>query len=384
MLKTFLDGPEDHLDYLDPDFSLDIARHLRRIYARPVDVRFRGAHVVLEPLLDQPMGLRQRIRAWRAAAAAHQYEGGVAWGADYFDVALVDAQKLGDPSAFAVLGLEQTHLHYVSHSIVSARDYALDALEAFSALPDATLPMAPDVSGFGLTLLWELATQHFLLEEHTIALDYVENARRLARSGESPHHREASIAWAAALIYRWLQRPIAALAAAREGTLLFERYQFGLPEERARMAVVLAEVAMDAAEHLSPTEDDVAGTMTVHLLEEASRYLYSALIGLARADDYLGLARARLVETRLSRLMQTAVDRETLYTEIEQIALVTGDRPLECQVWTERGDNLRASEQESGALACYRAALDAIARSDASAMGMWARRALLDAFKRGE
>src|SRR5581483_6830041 len=142
------------------------------------------------------------------------------------------------------------------------------------------------------------------------------------------------------------------------------------------MAVFFAEVALAAALHLSAREDGLEGTAAIHLYEEAGRRLEPALRELLLRNDSLGAARAYLVQARHSRHGDKPSDRFALYDELESFGVDTADHPLLCQVWTERGDDLRFLGKRSLAHACYYKALDAIRASDVVAMGAWARWAI--------
>ena len=384
MLDSFLAQPEDAEDRTDPDYSAAVGRHLQAIYRRPVATRFNDVQARLEPLLPQAMGVRQRTRLRYALGKSYLNARRATVAADHFDRALATAELLQDARAFATLALQQAHLHYLFYSMRSAQHFALDAQDAFRLVEDLT-PLdseaapAPDVLEFGLMLHWELATHAFFLEDYQAALDFLKKGYALARRSLQRQHREASLAWTAALVHRWQRRPLVALGHAHDALTLYDQHAFGSPEERARMGVFFAEVAMDAAQHLSSNQDDIAGTVADHLLEEAARRLQPALADLARLGDTLGFVRAQLVRARLSRLGGDPLDRWNLYQAIEELAVALIDHPLLCQVWTERGDQLSAQGRRTEALACYRLALDAIRPSDASAVGTWARRALLDA-----
>ena len=381
MLETFLDLPEDELDYLDPEYSDVISNVLQRIYARPKQRRFSDIHSRLETQLQQPMGMRQRVRLLHALASSYDNARRPSDAATSYDEALEDTQHLADPAAYAVLAKQQSHLHYVNYSIVSALDYALDARDAFMACLQMYFTPAQNVNDFGIALLWELATQSYFLEEHTEALAYLDEARFLTRKLETRSRYEASIAWTSALVHQRKGHPFVALGHAREALALYEQYQFGSVAEHARMAVVFTEIAMDAAQHVSADHENFEGTVAIHLLEDAGRYLEAALTDLSRVDDKLGLARAQVVWGRYSRFAGRQVDRWDLYEKVEALGQNLQDKPLLCQVWAQRGDDFLANNNDSAGYACYRQALDTLGNSDASVVGAPARQALVHAYQ---
>ncbi len=380
MLDSFLTRAADAYDLADLDYSEDVGRVLRRIYRRPEATRFNGVRTLLEPLLHLPMGVRQRARIhyWLGMAFLNARQGEMA--AEHFDRALAIAGMLVDAPAFAELALQQAHLHHVFYSMRSAQDFAMDARDAFRAIDQVDVVAADEVSShaieFGLSLLWELASHAFYMGDYQTALEYVAEGRALARRARTIHRRQASLAWAAALSYHWLRRPLVALTHAHEALALYDEHRFGSPEEQARMAVFFAEVALAAALHLSAQEDGLEGTAAIHLYEEAGRRLEPALRELLLRNDSLGAARAYLVQARHSRHGDKPSDRFALYDELESFGVDTADHPLLCQVWTERGNDLRFLGKRSLAHACYYKALDAIRASDVVAMGVWARWAL--------
>jgi tetratricopeptide (TPR) repeat protein len=377
MLETFLDRPEDELDPLDPDYSGFISSVLQRIYARPKARRFSGIHLRLEPQLQQSMGMRQRVRVLNALGRSYHDAHRASDAAANYDEALEDVAHLADTAAYAVIAMRQSHLHYVNYSILSALDYALEARDAFMSFLQMHLTGAQNVREFGLSLLWELATQSYLMQNYTESRDYLDEARSLAHTLNTRSPREASIAWTAAIVEQSNGHPLAALAHAHEALALYEQYHFGSEAERARMAVVFAEIAMDAAQHMSDDQDNFAPTIASHLVEEADRYLQGALKDLLRVDDKLGYARAQVIWCRYTRLAGRQIERWDLYQGVEDLGQRLEDKPLLCQVWTERGNEFLARDNDSAAYDCYRRALDALGTSDASVVGAPACQALI-------
>lgn len=380
MLDSFLARAVDALDLADPNYSEVVGRLLRMIYRRHETTRFIGVRTLLEPLLRHGMSIHQqaRIHYLLGMAAQHAYLGEVA--AEHFDRALTVAQTLDDAPAFASLALQQAHLHHVFYSMHSAQSFALDARDAFRTIDQVDIVAADEFSEdtleFGLSLLWELASHTFYLGQYHTALDYVAEGHTLARHSRKRHHREASLAWAAALCHHWLRRPLVAFGQAQEALKLYDEHHFGSPEEQARMAVFYTEVALATAVHLSAQEDGLEGTRTLHLYEEAGRRLEPAVRELLQDGDTLGSARALLVQARHQRLGDIPSDRFTLYDELETLGEATEDHPLLCQVWTERGHDLLFIGERSLAHACYSKAIDKLGASDVVAMKSWAQSAL--------
>ncbi|MGH2517132.1 MAG: hypothetical protein ACRDHP_15890, partial [Ktedonobacterales bacterium] len=320
------------------------------------------------------MSSRQQIRTYyQLARSRERNEPRVA--IQYLDEALSLALRQDDALAFAHLTARQGHLHYRQHSLVSAADYFADALDAVHAL---SVSQTPVDAAFELDLLWGLATQHYHLTNHEEAFRCLRAARTVAPFAPDTHEmrrRAASIEWTAALLQRWRGRFDMALAHALDAHERYESQQLGTLAERARLRILVANVALDVVEGAIPP-----GTEANERIVTVEHHLFHALAHSSAAEDRAAHMMALLAYVRYCRVSGASFDRLGAIALVDAFGRETSDRLLQCQAQTALGDELAFRHESEPALNAYRRALDVIAKSDAAVMGHRAQQALRRAY----
>lgn len=186
--------------------------------------------------------------------------------------------------------------------------------------------------------------------------------------------------WITALLLRWRGDAATglhhALAAADALAELSTTPSYG------RIQTVVAEIALDLAE-TAPAEGSHQGKTAYLML--ARPYIDRALARARRTgeQDEPGEGLALLTHVRYSRLSGEVSDGLGEIETVLRTAKWLNDVPLQGEAMTSMGHELAARGEEDQAMACYRAALDALALSEVPALGMPARRSLLLASEMG-
>lgn len=184
--------------------------------------------------------------------------------------------------------------------------------------------------------------------------------------------RAAGLEWTVALVHRWQGDAAGGLTHALNAFRVYdETDQTGA---LARLRIVIADILLDLSTgmdegRLNETRNSMLSSVGGHVLH--------ALIHTRTMNDRAGEGMAKLAYTRYNRAVHGNEDRLGVIASVERMAEEIGGINLLGQVHTARGDEFSALGEAGSARQCYTQALDVFAKSDARALAIWPRRALL-------
>jgi tetratricopeptide (TPR) repeat protein len=242
-----------------------------------------------------------------------------------------------------------------------------------------------------LKLLAQLASHYFLLGRFDLSSRSLHEAQTLAGAIEPPSAppsqppldqksletirlSTAAVAWTRALSHRWQGKLDEAYHQAESALGKYET--LGSVHSRSRLHVVIADILLDKVD---ATRIDTTATEFDLLARSARSHTTQALSLTAAAPDPAGEGMALLTLARLSRLVRWNESRHSLIESVIRRARALSDAPLLAQAYTALGEEFAVQAEHESAMTCFRIALDMLKHSDATAMAVWPRRALLRA-----
>lgn len=231
-------------------------------------------------------------------------------------------------------------------------------------------------SQFQADLHLRLASVNFELGLFRVASHHLDEATLVLRSaGSQAHLQAASLSWIQAQLLRWQGHLGSALEisvrAADELTLIAP------PDTSARMELVVAEIALDLAEHSSRGPGAPFSMARATYLDIASRYIQSAEEHTQQSVDPIGEMVALLARRRWQRLDRRGEGNLAVFESVARKAEALGDISVVGRAYTALGDELRDRGKRDAALASYHQANDILERQKFVALAIHPRRALL-------
>lgn len=372
MLRTLLFLPDTPIWRREPDYSYDVGAALYKAYAllaltSDQESLWLDLSQILSKIVPQRMA-RPQFRnvcflMGMVYAAQARYEEALAFLEDACDlsVEMEDVPAIADVTFLCgCLARNQLHLSEAAH-------YFEVALAAFQQLPDSEQRATADKQ-FDTWIQLTFAT--YYQAEYEKATHQLEHARRLLAQTSSQSLGKADIEWVEALLSRWRGDWDIGLHQARTTAEVISLHTSSASIVRAKLLV--ADIALDCVENRSPgTQHHVRAFIT-----EAAPYIHDAMTLARSAHDRAGLGLALLADARLSRLEGKDAPRVATIEAVFDLARQLGDTALLAQAHTALGDEFRDTGQQSAALLCYSATLDALAPSDIPAVGIQAQRQL--------
>ena len=372
MLDSSLDVPDDLRSRGEPGHADTVAAILMIAYGCLKLRLYRKACACVTHCLARPMSYRQRMRVFYVLAMSAVGERDLSAAAIFLDEALGLAIRLDDLGACAELAYLHASVSSERQEFGVAADYCDVSLEALHMLGDSA--NGPVDAAFELDVLVGLSVHDFLRGRYDTSMACVAEARRLIPLAPKRPLPAAAIEWMAALLDRWRGDLSGALRHAMAASEVYAGS--GALSLDARIQSVVADIALDLAESFPTDGPHHARDAFVELASPyAKRAVQLAREAQSAADEGLSLlTRARYRRAR-GRNTEGIPTIEAVAHQADQL----GDVPLLGQAHTALGNELAARGETEAALNCYRTALDVLARSDASAMAVWPRRALLRA-----
>jgi tetratricopeptide (TPR) repeat protein len=363
---------------LDKDYSPTVARALVRAYAdlrwgEPHLARFRSAADRVRPVVALPMSERQRIRVTFVLslepAAVGDYLTALFWLDQALEVALDLACRLPDDEDL----LDLLHVRgAINRALLRMNEAVEDYRDCLACLrAREQTPPQPSRPGFEVEVVAQIAGLEFFLARYATAEQLLAEARSLLPQVAPAPERdlaEATLAWLEANLYRWRGQPELALRPAAAAAEVYT--EASAPTSAARSQLLIADVALDFAEHL-PEGMDRYGMLTI-----VQPHLQLALELAAEAHDAIGQGMAELTHVRYGRVVGHTEDRIARIERVAHTARRHDDDGLRAQAVTALGDELTALGETESALNRYREVLVMLEGSEVPAMGVWARRAL--------
>jgi len=394
--------PDDPLWYTEPHYSFEIAYALHQAYTvitdsddkAPTerDATANGAKSAersrLQNLLTQyiakRMSAHQRISVYYALGRLNSIQEDYTQASRCVGIALELSQSLNDLDGCALLAyLHGTLVRYAQRFSEEARDYDLSFRflnEGGNNVPHADIVLE-------LEMLMRLAGSYFIRERYDISRRLLGEARQLVglASQEQRHNPQAlanirqdaaGLEWLAALLFRWSGEPERALRHALSASEVYTELQ--RPQLLGRIAIVIADIALDLADNSADTMMEQTMTRAQHVYTAlAEPYLRLALTTLPEVCDTPGESLARLTQVRFERMTRQITPRIATIEQVAQVARRRDDTLLLAQAQTALGDEFQLHGETESALSCYRLSLDTLRMSDGPALGVWARRRLL-------
>jgi tetratricopeptide (TPR) repeat protein len=381
MYDSLLRGPHDPLWQLEPDYSWSVATLLDAADKQLAIARATGDPNDYEPVIvyaqacvEQSHSLRQAVRAGYLVGNALAGMEDFADALECFDEALDGAARLGDWSAYVALTQHAGWASGQLYQYQSAAHYTALALRQLDAhANDRGVIVDPQAE---LDVIAAHASFQFMLGQFPSAVSALTRARvRAALTPATPLH-QMTVDWIEALLQRWRGEPARALALAQRAadtlassaTLARDVLSLG------RIRGIVAEIALDLAERYPIAVDE--HTRYVRLARRGLRDLSQIASG---AGDDAGRVLATLGRARLDRVTNRNVDRTRALERALRRARDLGDTALVTQALTALGHEFAARGESESARTCYRRALAQVDGTDLRAMGIFPRRALLQA-----
>ena len=178
------------------------------------------------------------------------------------------------------------------------------------------------------------------------------------------------------LLFRWRGEPELGLHCALAATDIFSQMPKSLASQLVvgRASSVVTDIAVDLANSFPSKPPSSACSAYVEL---ARPYIKQALQTARQINDAGGLHLALLVQARFDSVAGRKLNRVRTVEGVIQHAQKNSDKVLQAQGFTALGREYSGLGRQEEALHCYRRALDAVAGTDAPAMGVFARRGLL-------
>lgn len=369
--------PDLALWHADARYSVPVRLALVRAYSllqqAPRQIaRYADAMAVIEPVVEAPMSVRQRVRMYyvigMAFSGVRDYESALVW----LDKAVDLAYEQADPGDLLDLlylrgAVNRGALHY--------GEAALDYRE-YLAIAEGQGPFRPDALDTPITLdaILQLAGAEFFRANYTTAQRLLERAAPLL-----PYPPDSAVdsdrmlltgtyAWFQSQLYRWRGMPEGALLHAAAAARIYTEH--GSPASAARSQLVWAHIALDIAAR-APHEGERRFLATVALphIELAQ--------GLVReAGDPIGECLCTLIRTRMSRLAGQHEDRISAVEQVVRRGRLLDDEAVLAQAFTALGDELAAQGDLEAAVHRYRDVRMLLDGSEVPALEVWARRAI--------
>jgi tetratricopeptide (TPR) repeat protein len=333
---------------------------------------YRKACACVTHCLARPMSYRQRMRVFYVLARSAVGERDLSAAAIFLDEALGLALRLDDLSACAEIAYLHASVSSERQEFGVAADYCDISLEALHMLSDGITGSVD--AAFELDVLVSLSVHDFLRARYDMSVACIGEARHLIALAPKRPLQAAAIEWMAALLDRWRGELPGALQHAMTASEVYAGS--GALALDARIQSVVADIALDLAESFPAEGPHHARDAFVEL---AGPYAKRAVQLAREAQSAAGVGLGLLTRARYRRARGRHTEGIPTIAAVAHQAHQLGDVPLLGQAHTALGHELAARGETEAALNCYRTALDVLARSDASAMAVWPRRALLRA-----
>jgi tetratricopeptide (TPR) repeat protein len=287
--------------------------------------------------------------------------------------AIERASELPDSGAYAELAYLAAEASSKMCCYSSAVDYAKIALGILRFLAAGSGSVDPE---FEVNVLICLAASEFCLALYTSAEDHLQQARCLTCLLDQNVGPLAATSIIQSLLLRWRGQSELGLHYALAATDSFSRMPECSPSQLVlgRASCVVTDLAVDLAGSFPSPPASSACTAYVEL---ARPYIKQALRMARQTNDAGGLQVALLVQARFDSVSDRKLNRVRTVERVIQHALKNSDKVLQTQGFTVLGREFTGLGRQEEALHCYRRALDAVAGTDAPAMGVFARRGLL-------
>ncbi|MGZ3639025.1 MAG: hypothetical protein ACXVCX_14440, partial [Ktedonobacterales bacterium] len=304
-------------------------------------------------------------------------DGDYGTGFDHFVTASDLAQQIGD----TVSVIQLAHLAgSAARAMLRCNDAAECLMHGLYLLRDMPLPLltSSTASSLEVDLLLALAGADFGLGAYTQAQHCLVEASMLLSDMSSNGLQEATIDWYGALLLRWQGSPEQALNAASRASNTYVQLAASPATKLAldRLSAVVADIALDLAESrlADGYERDYGEYVAL-----ARPHVMKAVHLANEVQDLPGWGLAELTRIRFERVAGCADDGRVAAVEnVIKIARRLDDVALLGQAQTALGHELASLGRKEQARTRYRKALDVLQYSEVPAMGMWARRALLN------
>jgi tetratricopeptide (TPR) repeat protein len=372
VLDSSLDTPDDLRSRGEPGHSDTVAAILMIAYGCLKLRLHRKACACVTQCLARPMSYRQRMRVFYVLAMSAVGERDLLAAAIFLDEALGLALRLDDLGACAELAYLHSSISSERQEFAVAADYGDISLEALHMIGDGA--NRPVDAAFELEVVVGLSIHNFLRGQYQNSMSCVEEARRLIPLAPKRPLQAAAIEWMAALLDRWRGDLSGALHHAMAASEVYAGS--GGLALNARIQSVVADIALDLARSFATDGPHHARDAFIEL---AGPYAKRAVQLAAKAQSASDQGLSLLTRARYRRTRGGNAEGIPTIEAVAHMANQLGDVPLLGQAHTALGDELAARGEAEAALNCYRTALDVLARSDASAMAVWPRRALLRA-----
>lgn len=383
--------------HTDRAYSREVAQALIQAYAAlRADstslAHFRAAFEHVIPLVEYVMCDQQRMRVDYVLASAFAAIGEPWHALAWIDAALDLATHQQDPDRGALIDL--LYLRGATNRIVLRfREATGDYEDCLALLHEMRKEGASVASTLELELLSLLAGCEFFTAQYAAASHRLEEAEaltaavwqsQLMKDASAPPHIlhgsavliPATFAWLQAHLYRWQGRAEQALRPATQAAEAYTHY--GGPASADRGHLMLAEIALDLAEHYP------SGMERQAFLGLADAHLQQAMHLAQEATDEVGKALASLVQIRHSRLGGPSGDHLARIEQVARQAQRWDDLALAAQSLTALGDELSAQGRHEAARARYHEVIGLLEQSDVPALAVWAGRALHRDYERDQ
>lgn len=370
MSLTTLDHPDPVAERDDPARSGTVAAALTACYELVGRGEYEVADKRLDALTRMGKSPKQDLRILYMRATTLLRLNKLNDACALLDEGIEQSERFMDYGALAQLAyLYATAQRELDHPVVAAR-YCEVALEAWRLYLAGKSADQQDAI-FELDALILLNQLYFFSGKYVQAESVFRVARRLAERSQIPPVRRGNLAWIEANFYRWRSEPGKALESAMAALTVLDEH--GTLMERSRLRMVIADIAMDLAERYNSPAHDGANQ---HFLGLAETFVTASLDGLSVVGNPFALALTRLACARLYRLARRNVDRHKLIDGVGSFAIEAGDRTVQGQVWSARGDEYLDEGEYGQAVNAYLEAITLLKDADMQGHSVWAMRAL--------
>jgi hypothetical protein len=283
------------------------------------------------------------------------------------------AADLPDPGAYAELAYLAAETSCRISSYSAAADYAKIALGILRFLANGQASIDPQ---FEANVHTCLAMCEFMLARYLSAQEHLQKARCLTLMLSHNVGPLAAISQTEALLLRWSGQPQLALHHALASVDFYSQ----MPESPAslfsliRSSSVVADIALDLASSLPSGTRSSCGAAYADL---ARPHLKLAHQKAKQIKDCGGLHVVSLVKAHFDCITGRYQNQFRSIEGVIRQAKHDNNQILHGQALSMLGQNYTTLGCQDAALHCFRSALDAIALTDAPAMGAFARRGLL-------
>jgi tetratricopeptide (TPR) repeat protein len=355
---------------LAPGYSPIVANALvtaYRVLSRSRDAkRYDRAYTTVVRLVDTPMAVRQRVHVLYVCGMAQVAVGEYASALRWLDKALDLASSLGATGDIAELLFLRGA---VLRALLRLKDAAADYAACLALLREESAGSGPSDAPFELAVLSQLAGFTYYLGQIDRSEQLLRDARKLAPLAPGHLVDAATTEWIQAHIFRARSQPELALRPALAAADIY--LDAGQPTSAARIQILVAEIALDLADHFTIGSARSAFAKLGHAHTQVAK-------GLAKeAGDAIGEALAALASARYSRLCGRNENRIARLERVAHTAQQLDDSALLAQAVTALGDELASLGEKEQALNRYRDVISVLDRSDMPTLSLPARRALL-------